>query len=1149
MTTKVLVIGSGPIVIGQAAEFDYAGTQACLALKEEGVHVVLVNNNPATIMTDPEIADTVYIEPLTAEAVAAIIARERPDGLIATLGGQTGLNLAVELERRGVLQAYGVRLLGTTVETIQNGEDRERFRRLMVSIGEPVVESATVSRVEDGLAFAEAVGYPVILRPAYTLGGEGGGFAENAEALRMKLALALKQSPIRQVLIEKSIRGWYEIEYEVVRDAGGHIVIVTTMENVDPVGVHTGDSIVVAPAMTLPPETRRTLDRAATRIARAMRLVGAMNIQFAVSPAYDAYAVIEVNPRVSRSSALASKATGYPIARAAAKLALGLRLSDIPHPLLKGVTLAEAPDVRYAVVKVPRFPFDVFPEATPALGSQMQSTGEAMGIDRTYIGALHKALRALGQDVAIYDAEAARRMSEEALMHALSAPTHARMTAVFYAFFRRMSVESVAAASGIHPFFLRPIEGAVRLAEALLGLGPRQLPSDDAASRALIQQAKAVGMSDRALAKLLGADETVIRRWRHARGIRPRYVAVDPSAGRAKVDPRYVFATYDDRRAAETDSGHQTARETERRHPVAGGAVDDRATPPSHESAVRCDVHPLEGRKALVVGSGAIRIGQGIEFDYAAVHAVFALKKRGRQVIVINHNPETVSTDYALADRLYFEPITAEDVLEILEQEGKDLVEGSGEERAYGDVHLMFGGQTSINLYPDLSRAGVHAVGYTDRLMEAFEARAPFYALLDELGILHPPGRIADSAEGLVRAAAEVGYPVIVRPSYVIGGEAMRRIDGPSALRDYIARHRSVLDDGMPLLVDRFIDGIEFEVDLVADGTDVYIPGFFEHVEPAGVHSGDSHAFFPARTLSEALLKQAADYARRIVRHTGYRGLMNIQYVTDGEHVYVLEVNPRSSRTVPIAGKLVGVSLIDLAVGALYGEPLPAGLPGAEAALSKSGAHAVGGPVAVKAPIFSTEKLDGATFALGPMMRATGEVLGIGATKSEALAKATLFRRRPSLAVLGEGDLAVIVADRGERTKLAPFIERCARRGARIAVFDPTSVVFDGEVLRRQGLTENVDETRDVPNDVPLESVQWLIAPTVKSDGALSSALQALIRAAVVRGVPTTLSVEAALIAAELTDGTPAQTSAVRPLSEITTAFRAAAERVIRATP
>ncbi|MGZ0084834.1 carbamoyl phosphate synthase large subunit [Caldibacillus thermoamylovorans] len=918
---SILLIGSGPIVIGQAAEFDYSGTQACIALKEEGYRVILVNNNPATIMTDDVHADAVYFEPLTVDAVEAIIAKERPDGLLATFGGQTGLNLAFQLHEAGVLETYGVRLLGTPIEAIQRGEDREAFRALMQELGEPVPESEIVTSVEEAVAFAEKIGFPIIIRPAYTLGGTGGGIADNMEQFIALVEKGLAESPIRQCLIERSVAGFKEIEYEVMRDQSNTCITVCNMENVDPVGVHTGDSIVVAPSQTLTDEEYQMLRSSAVKIISALGIIGGCNIQFALDPNSKQYYLIEVNPRVSRSSALASKATGYPIARIAAKLAVGYTLAELVNPVTKTTYASFEPALDYVVVKFPRLPFDKFPHADRKLGTQMKATGEVMAIDRNMERAFQKAVQSLeGKNNGLFWPELAAKTNDE-LKQLLVDKDDRRFFAILELLRRGVTVEDIHTWTKIDRFFLRSFERLVALEKQAAAA------SIDTIDEATFRFLKEKGCSDAFLAETWGVTELDVRRKRKELGIVPSYKMVDTCAAEFHSETDYYYSTYfgeDERKKA---SGKE---------------------------------------KVLIIGAGPIRIGQGIEFDYSSVHSVFALQQEGYETVMINNNPETVSTDFAVADRLYFEPLTLESVLDVIEAE------------QIKHIIVQFGGQTAINLVKGLEEAGVPLLGVTYEIIDQLEDRDRFYQLLEELDIPHVPGLMANNAEELAAKAAEIGYPVLLRPSYVIGGRGMFIVRNEIQLAALIEQGELTY----PILIDAYLDGKEAEADIVTDGTDLLLPTIIEHVEKAGVHSGDSYAWLPAQTLTDEEKAKIIDYAGRIANKLGFKGIMNIQYVIADGHVYVLEVNPRASRTVPIVSKTTGVPLAQIATKLLLGKSL------VDMVDENMRKLAVMPYVVLKYPVFSTYKLPGVDPTVGPEMKSTGEGISIAATKEEAAYKA-----------------------------------------------------------------------------------------------------------------------------------------------------------------
>jgi carbamoyl-phosphate synthase large subunit len=964
---KVLIIGSGPILIGQGAEFDYAGTQACRALREEGIETVLVNSNPATIMTDPGVADITYLEPLTVDVLERIIEKERPSGLLATLGGQTGLNLAVQLAESGVLERYGVRLLGTPLSAIQQAEDREAFKQLLLSIGEPVPESITAHSVDQALAFAARVGYPLVVRPAFTLGGTGGGVANEPAELAARVTSGVAASPIGQVLVERSLLGWKEIEYEVMRDGGDTCITVCNMENIDPMGVHTGDSIVVAPSQTLTDKEYQMLRTAALRIIRALGIEGGCNVQFALDPdrsptadpeAQVPYFVIEVNPRVSRSSALASKATGYPIARVAAKIAIGKRLHEIPNAVTKKTTAAFEPALDYVVVKIPRWPFDKFAAADRTLGTQMKATGEVMAIDRSFEAALLKALRSLevkGQGLlweapAWVDVTEPTRFVEQFLS---GQPTDDRLWRLFAALRRGAPIELIHERTRIDPWFLRKIARIVRFAEDdLQGRTP---------TPALLRAAKRMGFADADIATLTGMLPADVRRLRAQWGIRPVYKMVDTCAAEFEAVTPYFYSTYEQ---------------------------ENEAT-------------PLAGPKAVILGSGPIRIGQGIEFDCCCVQSAGALREKGVAPIMVNSNPETVSTDFDASARLYFDPLDEESIAAVLENEGAPI-----------PVLAQFGGQTALNLADRLAAIGGEIAGTSADAIALAEDRRRFHDFADALGIPQPPGGTASSPAEALAVAGEIGYPVLVRPSYVLGGRGMEIAYGPEDLERYF---RSALEAGTGrVLVDKYLRGKEVEVDAVSDGTETLVAGIMEHIERAGVHSGDSYAVYPAQNLLPAERDEIVALTRRIAQALPVKGLLNIQFIVENGRVWMLEVNPRASRTVPFLTKVTGVPLVKIAVAIALGSSLAA-----EGYARADGIWPTGDFVALKAPVFSMAKLLDVDTYLGPEMKSTGEVMGIDRTFAPALWKSLVAA---GLAPARSGKILVTVADK-DKPEVVPIIE------------------------------------------------------------------------------------------------------------------------------
>jgi carbamoyl-phosphate synthase large subunit len=915
---KVLVIGSGPIVIGQAAEFDYSGTQAVKSLIEEGLEVVLVNSNPATIMTDKETAHKVYIEPLTKEFLLKIIHKEKPDGIVPTLGGQTALNLAVKLEEEGHLKRLGVELLGCKVETIQKAEDRKLFKELMQEIGEPVPESRIVSTVEEALEFTNQIGYPVIIRPAFTLGGTGGGIAHKEEELLATATSGLAASPIQQCLIERSIAGFKEVEYEVIRDSNDNCIIVCNMENIDPVGVHTGDSIVVAPSQTLSDKEYQLLRSSALKIIRSLKIEGGCNVQYALDPHSFDYYVIEVNPRVSRSSALASKATGYPIAKIAAKIAVGKTLDEILNPITKKTYACFEPALDYVVCKIPRWPFDKFHTANRRLGTQMKATGEVMALGRTLEESLLKAVRSL--EIGLYHLELPEWKSKtpSEMMEKISKQDDERLFVIAEALRSGVSVKDIHELTKIDFFFLSKIQNIISM--------ERKLEQDK--SPETLRDAKRLGLSDKFIARLWNSSEEDIYRVRKANNIIPVFKMVDTCAGEFESSTPYYYSTYE----------------------------------------TQDEVLESTKKKVIVLGSGPIRIGQGIEFDYATVHAIEAIRSLGYEAIIINNNPETVSTDFNISDRLYFEPLTLEDVFNVCERE-----------KPIG-VIVQFGGQTAINLAEPLAKKGVTILGTSTDNIDRAEDRKRFEELLRGLSIAQPLGCTVTSMSEAVEKSAHLGFPVIVRPSYVLGGRAMEIVYSEDELKDYMKRNVQVNPEH-PVLIDRYMIGREMEVDAICDGETVFIPGIMEHIEKAGVHSGDSIAVYPPQTVSQQILDKLSETTLSITKALNIKGLINLQFVIYQEEVFVLEVNPRASRTVPFLSKVTGVPMAKIATKAILGESL----------LSQGYFHGTLPPkdfVAVKAPVFSFAKLIEVEIALGPEMKSTGEVMGKDKVFEKALHKA-----------------------------------------------------------------------------------------------------------------------------------------------------------------
>ena len=919
---KVLVIGSGPIIIGQAAEFDYAGTQACRSLKEEGIEVVLLNSNPATIMTDKDIADRVYIEPLTVEVVEQLIMKEKPDSVLPTLGGQAGLNLAMELEERGFLKEHHVRLIGTTSQTIKKAEDRQEFKDTMEKIGEPVAASLVVRSVEAGIEFTNKIGYPVVLRPAYTLGGSGGGIAYNEEQLVEILENGLRLSRVGEVLVERCIAGWKEIEYEVMRDGVGNCITVCNMENIDPVGVHTGDSIVVAPSQTLGDKEYQMLRTSALNIITELGITGGCNVQYALNPDSFEYCVIEVNPRVSRSSALASKATGYPIAKVAAKIALGYTLDEIPNAITGKTYASFEPMLDYCVVKIPRLPFDKFISAKRTLTTQMKATGEVMSICNNFEGALMKAIRSLEQHVDSLMSYDFASLTKEELIEELKIVDDMRIWRIAEAIRKGISYEEIHAITKIDIWFIDKLAILVEMEQAL---------REQELTENLLREAKRIEFPDNVIARITGKTEDEIKALRKEWNITAAYKMVDTCAAEFAAETPYYYSVY----GGENEAVGETTK-----------------------------------KKVLVLGSGPIRIGQGIEFDFCSVHCTWAFKKENYETIIINNNPETVSTDFDIADKLYFEPLTPEDVENVVNVEKPD-----------GAV-VQFGGQTAIKLTEALMKMGVPILGTSAEDVDAAEDRELFDKILEECHIPRPQGHTVYTAEEAKQAAHELGYPVLVRPSYVLGGQGMQIAINDEDVEQYIGIINRIAQEH-PILVDKYLQGKEIEVDAICDGQDILIPGIMEHIERAGIHSGDSISVYPARTISDTAKKTIEEYTRRLAKSLHVIGMINIQFIVCGEDVYVIEVNPRSSRTVPYISKVTGIPIVPLATKMILGYKLRD--LGYEPGLQPEAKH-----IAIKMPVFSFEKIRGADISLGPEMKSTGECLGIAQSFNEALYKAFL---------------------------------------------------------------------------------------------------------------------------------------------------------------
>ncbi len=989
---KILVIGSGPIVIGQAAEFDYAGTQACLALREEGYEVILCNSNPATIMTDTTIADKVYMEPLTLEYVAKIVRHERPDAIVPGIGGQTGLNLAMQLEKKGVLKECQVELLGTSSESIERAEDRELFKELCEELGEPVLPSVIANTVEEAIHAAKEIGYPVVLRPAFTLGGTGGGFADNEQEFMELIKNALALSPVHQVLIEKSIKGFKEIEYEVIRDVNDTAITVCNMENLDPVGIHTGDSIVVCPSQTLTNKEYHMLRDSALKIIRALKVEGGCNVQFALDPHSFQYYLIEVNPRVSRSSALASKASGYPIARVSAKISVGMTLDEI---MLVNTPASFEPALDYVVTKIPRFPFDKFTDANQKLGTQMKATGEVMSVGRTFEESLLKAIRSLETGVNHLFMPKFKEMEKEKLTEYIKIGTDDRIFAIAELLRQGCRISVIAEATKIDNFFLDKMQKIIDMEEAV-----KLHPGD----REVLYQAKKTGFSDKAIAGFWNMEETDIFKMRKDSGIFPVYKMIDTCASEFESYVPYFYSTYEE----ENES-----------------VIEDR-------------------KKMIVLGSGPIRIGQGVEFDYSTVHAVKTIKEAGYEAIIINNNPETVSTDYTTSDKLYFEPLCVEDVMNVIEMEKPD------------GVIVSLGGQTAINLAKPLEERGVKLIGTDCAAIEKAENRDAFEKLLSELDIPQPKGQAVTNIEDGVKAAAQIGYPVLVRPSFVLGGRAMQIVAKEEHLRHYL-KTAVEIDEDKPVLVDKYICGKEVEIDAVCDGTDVFVPGIMELVERTGVHSGDSISVYPSFSISDKVKEVILEYAKKLGIGIGIIGLFNIQFIVDKEdNIYIIEVNPRSSRTVPFLSKATGYSLADIATKVILGESLKAQGINTIYPEEKKKWY-------VKAPAFSFAKLNGMDAYLSPEMKSTGEAIGYDKKLSRAMYKALLAS---GVKMHNYGTVVVTLADEDKEEAL-PLIKRFYDMG-----FNIEATVGTGEFLKAHGIRTRIRKKLSENSTEILEAIR-----------------------------------------------------------------------------
>ena len=1037
---KVLVIGSGPIVIGQAAEFDYAGTQACNTLKEEGLRVVLVNSNPATIMTDVNVAERTYIEPLTEEFLEEIIQRERPSGLVGTLGGQNGLNLTVKLHEKGVLEKYGVKILGTQPRSIQLAEDRDLFKQQMEKIGEPIPSSAIVTTVEGAVAFAEEIGFPVIVRPAYTLGGTGGGVARDRASLEEITQGGLAASPIQQALIERSVSGWKEIEFEVIRDGADNCIAVCSMENFDPVGVHTGDSIVVAPAQTLSDEEYQMLRSASLKIVRSLEIEGACNVQIALHPTSKEYVIIEVNPRVSRSSALASKATGYPIAKVATKIALGYRLDEILNTVTGKTKACFEPALDYVVLKIPRWPFDKFQGADRLLGTQMKATGEVMSIDRNLEGALLKAVRSLEISMDSLELPELHDWNDKDLLYLIERPDDRRLFALAEAFKRGYSVADLHKISQVDCFFLEKVKNILEWEKT----------SADWQNVTWLKEAKRIGITDRRIAQLAGSTEEAVRKYRIESGVLPTYKIVDTCAGEFEAVSPYYYSCY--------------AQEDE-------VTVSDR-------------------KKVIVLGSGPIRIGQGVEFDYCSVHAVQTLRKNDYETIIINNNPETVSTDFDISDKLYFEPLTPEDVCNILEKE-----------QPIG-VLVQFGGQTAINLAKAVVQAGFKVLGTSLAGIDGAEDREQFEAILEELQIARPRGKAVTNLEKAKEAAKELGYPVLLRPSYVLGGRAMQIAEKEDELCGFWEEVQLASLD-KPVLIDRYIQGTEVEVDGISDGEDVLIPGIMEHLERAGVHSGDSMAVFPPRSLNLETKQRLTAITKQLAVALGVKGLINIQYVLHEDIVYVIEVNPRSSRTIPFMSKVTGVPMVELATRAALGEKVSE--MGFGTGLLQEPSYST-----VKAPVFSFGKMHQVEPSLGPEMKSTGEVMGIDFNYSHALYKALLAS---GTRIETSGKILITVADKDKDEAFKQAL-RYEKLGFTILATEGTAEYFWDRGLRSLMVANKLTHSRPTILDLVQHGQIQIILNTLTKGREPERDGFKIRRKAVERNIPcfTALDTSAAML-------------------------------------
>ncbi|MCC5423811.1 carbamoyl-phosphate synthase large subunit [Clostridium botulinum] len=1041
---KVLVIGSGPIVIGQAAEFDYSGTQACEGLKEEGVEVVLINSNPATIMTDKKVADKVHLEPLTVEFVEKVIAKERPDSLLAGMGGQTGLNLAVELYDKGILKKYGVNVIGTSIESIKEGEDRELFRNVMSRINEPVIQSEIVTDMENGKAFANKIGYPIIVRPAYTLGGTGGGIAESEEELDEILALGLQLSSIGQVLLEKSVKGWKEIEYEVMRDSRGNCITVCNMENIDPVGIHTGDSIVVAPSQTLSDKEYQMLRSASINILNSIGIKGGCNVQFALNPNSFEYAVIEINPRVSRSSALASKATGYPIAKVASKIALGYTLDEIKNAVTQKTYACFEPSLDYVVVKIPKWPFDKFQGADRVLGTKMMATGEIMAIGSNFEAAFLKGTRSLEIGKYSLEHKKFRELSIEELKTRVISPDDERIFALAEMLRRDYRMDKVAEITGIDKFFIKKFRWIVEEEQRL------RLSKIDDLDKEWLYKLKKKGFSDKGIADMLKVNPEDIYRLRNIWRINPVYKMVDTCGGEFEALSPYYYSTYD----------------------------------------VYDEVEVSKNKKVIVIGSGPIRIGQGIEFDYASVHCVKALKKLGIETIIVNNNPETVSTDFDVSDKLYFEPLTEEDVLNIVEKEKPD------------GVILQFGGQTAIKLANFLKEKNISTLGTTADQIDMAEDREKFDELLEKLKIARPKGKGIWSVEDGLEEAKKLGFPVLVRPSYVLGGQGMEITHDEKELVYYLS-NAFQKDKKNPILIDKYLMGREIEVDAISDGEDVLIPGIMEHLERAGVHSGDSITMYPTQNVSKDIKEKILEYTKKLALGIGIKGMINIQFIEFQGNLYVIEVNPRASRTVPYISKVSKVPIVDIATRVMLGEKLNDLGYGV-------GVYKEPELISVKVPVFSTQKLPRVEVCLGPEMKSTGEVLGVGKTLEEALYKGFIGA---NMSIKKEKGTVLATINDHDKEEFLPIAKKLHSLGYKFIATSKTAELLKEEDVEVKQVRKLKEESPNIIDTIKNDEVDLVVNTPTKGNDSKRDGFH-IRRAAIERnlGVITSLDTLKAIV-------------------------------------